>query len=405
MLLKLAWRNIWRNQRRTLISVAALALGVTAIVTLHSFREVANAEMIRGLTHGMLGHVQVHALGYQASPELPNVVADAVAVEARLAGAIPGTQTERRVLGAGLAGSGELATAAMVMGVEPAKPGTASVLTIKKGRALAAAPAREAVIGSGLADELRVEPGGELILVGQAADGSLANDRFTVVGTADAGSSEANATAVFLHLADAQSFFALGEGVHQVVVRLPADPEDLRDPVALLRGALDLTRLEVMPWNEILPELKSAVDAKRKNQGAVDFIVFLIVALGVLNTMTMSTFERTREFGVLASLGTRRRRILAMVVLEALLQGLIGFGLGLAAAAAILHGLGTVNLSGMSGGLDIMGARMPEALKLSLDAAAVARAAVVTLSTMLAGGLLPAVRASRLKPVEATRYL
>ncbi|HEY3446148.1 MAG TPA: ABC transporter permease [Myxococcales bacterium] len=406
LLLKLAWRNIWRNVRRTAITLAALSLGVTAIVSLHSFREVAYTEMTRSLTRGLLGHAQVHGLGYQASPEMGNVVADAVAVEAKLARALPGTETERRVLGAGLAGSGESATAAMVMGVEPEKAGTAAVLTIKKGRTLPKDPAHEVVVGTGLAEELHLEPGGELVLVGQAADGSLANDRYTVAGVADVGSTEGNASAVFLHLADAQSFFALGDGVHQIIVRLPAelDGDDLTEPVSLLRGALDLTRVEVLSWAEILPELKSAMDAKRQNQHLVDFIVFLIVSLGVLNTMTMSTFERTREFGVMACLGTRRRRVLGMVVLEALLQGAIGFGLGVVLSWALLYGIGTADLSSL-GGLDVMGTRMPGALALKLAPAAVATAALTTLLTMLAGGLLPAIRASRLKPIEATRYV
>ena len=230
MLLKLAWRNIWRNKRRTILSVLALSLGVTAIVALHSFREVANEEMIRGVTSGLVGHVQVHGRGYQEAPEIGNVVSDAVAVEAKLAGALPGAETERRVLGAGLAGAGEAAAPVMVMGIEPRNPAVRALLTIESGRGLAGGPANEVVIGSSLARELGLPPGGELVLVGQAADGSLANDRFTVVGTADAGSAEANATAVFLHLADAQSFFALGEGVHQVIVRLPTDEEDLSHP-------------------------------------------------------------------------------------------------------------------------------------------------------------------------------
>jgi len=226
-----------------------------------------------------------------------------------------------------------------------------------------------------------------------------------VVGTADAGSYEANATAVFLELSEAQSFFALDHGVHQIIVRLPLDGEDLRQPVSLMRSALDGDALEVMPWTEILPELKSAMDAKRKNQRIIDLIVFLIVSLGVLNTMTMSTFERTREFGVMASLGTRRGRILGMVLLETLLLGAIGFTLGLALAYAILHGIGTVNLGGLSGGSDMLGARMPEVLALHVHAPSVIGAAVTTLLTMLAGGLLPALRASRLKPIEATRYV
>lgn len=404
MVLKLAARNIWRNKRRTLLSTLALALGVTAIVGFHSIREVANREMIRGVTAGLLGHVQVHGRGYQEAPEIANVVPDARAVEARLQAALPEARTERRVVGAGLAGAGETAAPVMVMGIEPRNPAVRALLTIDAGRGLSASPANEVVLGSNLARELGLPPGGELVLVGQAADGSLANDRFRVVGTADAGSSEANETAVFLHLADAQSFFALREGVHQVIVRLPTDEEDLSHPVSLLQAAVDLSELEVMAWNDMLPELKGAIEAKRRNSRLINVIIFLIVSLGVLNTMTMSTFERTREFGVMASLGTRRRRILGMVLLEVLLQGLIGFFAGLVFAWMLLHGIGTADLGGLVGG-DVLGAPMPETLRLSVQPGPVAAAALTALLTMLAGGLIPAIRASRLKPVEATRYV
>lgn len=404
MVLKLAARNIWRNKRRTLLSVLALALGVAAIVGFHSFREAAEVEMLRGLTSGLVGHLQVHGRGYQAAPEIGNVVPDAAAVESGVREALPQAQVEPRVIGAGLAGAGDTSAPVMVMGIEPRNPAVRALLTIDAGRALSASPANEVVLGSSLARALGLPPGGELVLVGQAADGSLANDRFRVVGTADAGSSEANETAVFLHLADAQSFFALGGGVHQLIVRLPTDEEDLSHPASLLRGAVDVSRLEVMAWDEILPELKGALDAKRRNSRLINLIVFLIVALGVLNTMTMSTFERTREFGVMASLGTRRRRILGMVLLEALLQGLIGFAAGLFIAWAFLHAIGTAELGGLVSG-DMLGAPMPATLRLSVMPGPVAAAALTALLTVVAGGLVPAIRASRLKPVEATRYV
>jgi putative ABC transport system permease protein len=273
------------------------------------------------------------------------------------------------------------------------------------GRGLGATPAHEAVIGTGLAEELRLAAGDELVLVGQAADGSLANDRFRVVGTADAGIWEASSSAVFLHLADAQSFFNLGESVHEVVVHLATQQEDLSQPMSLLRAAVDERALEVLPWTEMVPELKSAIDAKRKNTRLIDIIIFLIVALGVLNTMTMSTFERTREFGVLASLGTRPRRILAMVAIETLLQGLIGFAAGLCFACGLLYGIGTADITSFGGNMDVLGTRLPGALQLSVSPGAVLSAALTTAITMLAGGLVPATRASRLKPVEATRYV
>ena len=384
----------------------ALTLGVTAIVSIDSMREVTGEAMIRAVTAGLVGDVQVHGRGYQDSPDMTNVVPDPLAVEARLKTALPEAESERRVLGAGLAASDEVSSPAVVMGIEPDKPSARSVLTVEKGRGLEASAEHEVVIGTSLAEELGLAPGQELVLVGQAADGSLANDRFRIVGTADAGSSEANATAVFLNLADAQSFFALGTGVHQVIVRLPAgDEEDLSQPVSLLRGALDLSALEVLPWSEMLPELKGAIDSKRKNSRAVLAVILLIVGLGILNTMTMATFERTREFGVMASLGTRRRRVLAMVLLEALLQGFIGLGLGFALAWAILHGFGTVDFSSFGGNADVLGARLPDAVRLSLNRGSVVLAGVTTMLTMLVGGLAPAIRASRLKPVEATRYV
>jgi putative ABC transport system permease protein len=404
VLLKLAWRNIWRNKRRTVISVAALALGVTAIVSMRSIFEVSTTEMARAITTGLIGHAQVHGRGYQDSPEMTNVVPDPVTVEARLANTLPGATTERRVVGAGLAGSEDVSAPVAVLGIEAEKPSARALLTIVQGRALDAARPREVVIGTGLARELGLAPGGEMILVGQAADASLANDRYTVAGTADAGSSDANQTMVFMRLADAQSFFGLGQGVHQIIVRLPTDDEDLSRPVSLLSGALDLSALEILPWTSILPELKGALDAKRKNMRLIDVIVFLIVALGILNTMTMSTFERTREFGVMASLGTRPRRVLAMVLLEALMQGVIGLCAGAALAWVILHAIGTTDFSSMTAGTDVLGVRIPP-MRLSVTAGPVVEAALVTFVTMIVGALAPAIRASRLKPVEATRYV
>ncbi len=401
MLLALAWRNIWRNTRRTLITVVALGLGVVGIVFLHSYRECTYGEMVRGITAGLVGHIQVHGKGYQEAPAVEVVVKDPVAVEARLTSALPFAKVERRVLGAGLAGAGEQSSPVMVVGMEPPKEAAGTLATVVTGRQLAGA--REVVLGKDLARDLGLEPGGELVLVGQAVDGSVANDRYTVVGTADSGSSEMNAGAVFMRLADAQAFFGLEDGVHQIIVRLPTDQEDLTPEVATLRAALDLATLEALSWAEMLPELRTTMAEKRSRQHLVDVIVFLIVALGVLNAMTMSTFERTHELGVMAALGTRRGRLLSLIMTEAFLQAVVGFAAGLAAATALLYGIGEVSLSGLSQ-QDMMGAKFPEKVVLGLRSMAVLSAAVTAFATALLGALVPAWRASRLEPVDAMRH-
>ena len=399
MLVQLAWRNLWRNRRRTIINLIALSLGVMGIVFLQSYRESAFGQMLHNITTQLVGHIQIHGRGYQDAPEIGNVVKDPLTVEARIQGLLPDAVTERRVLGAGLAGTQQSAAGALVMGVQPGH----APFVQKAGRIFSLdQPRREAVLGTELAIQLGIQEGGEVVLVGQAVDGSVANDRFTVVGFADAGTAELNATAVFLHIEDVQEFFGLGNGVHQLVLRLPTDDEDVGSQLAAARSALDLRALEALSWNEILPELRSAIDMKRKGQHSIDVIVFLIVGLGILNTMTMSVFERTREIGVMLALGTRPRRVLALIVVEGLLQGLLGLVIGLLLSVVAVYAVGEISLGSLSQG-DVMGVRFPAEVSLRVPLSAIVSATLTILFTMLAGALLPAARAARLHPVEAMR--
>ncbi|MDP1823409.1 MAG: ABC transporter permease [Archangium sp.] len=397
MLITMAWRNIWRNARRSIITMTAMAAGVAGIVSLYSYREAANEMIIRDVTSGLLGHLQVHGLGYQEAPGIATVVKNPVQVEAALHGALPGAKAERRVIGAGLAGSGDRSAPVTVLGLEP---DSSTMYRLDSGRNAAKG---EVLIGRELALDLQVKNGGELVLVSQGADGSVANDRYTVSGTFTSSSSELDANAVVMPLAEAQSFFALGDGVHQVVVKLPTDQEDVSAEVNTLRAALDLKTLEALSWSEMLPQMKASIDQKRKNAGFMDFVIFLIVGLGVFNAMTMSVFERTHELGVLAALGTRPRRILGMVLFEALWQAALAFAAGVLIASAILYGIGTADLSSMMKG-DVMGVRMPSHLELSLFPGSLKGAAITAFFTAVVGALLPAFRAARLKPVEALRH-
>lgn len=401
MLLSLAWRNLWRNTRRTVITMTALGLGVAGLVSLHSYRDSVYGVMIREVTEGLLGHMQVHGRGYQEAPSISTVVREPAQVEATLAKALPGAVTERRVMGAGLAGAKEQSSPVMIIGLVPAQGKT--LHTVVSGQDLAATAAHEVLVGRELSNDLGVKVGDELVLVGQAADGSVANDRYTVRGTFTSSSAELDAAAVVLHLADAQDFFGLGDGVHLVVVRVPETDEDVTTPLAAVRSALDLSTLEALSWGELLPEMKQTIRSKREGQKVLDYVVLFIVALGVFNAMTMSTFERTKELGVLAALGTRPRRLLALILTEALLQGAISFVVGVTIAAAFLYGFGTIDLSGFVQG-DIMGTRMPTLVELHLEPGSIKRALIVAFGTMFFGSVIPALRAARLRPVDAMRH-
>lgn len=403
MLLALAWRNLWRNRRRTLLTVFALATGIFGIVAIRTYRESTFAAMVEVITTQLVGHLQIHGAGFQAAPALDVVVNDPVTIEARLKDTVPQARPERRVLGAGLGGTANNSAGVFITGVDPRALATTTLFTLTAGRGFDAKPARTAVLGVDLATQLDVKPGGEIVLVGQALDGSVANDRYDVVGLADAGTAELNGTAVFLHLQDAQAFFGLGDSVHAVVVHLPEGDDDVASAQRALRDALDLTTVEALSWSEMMPELTGTIETKRQGQRSIDVIVFLIVGLGALNAMTMAMLERTREFGVMLAIGERPRRLLALMLLEATLQAVLGLVLGFAVAVVAVRSIGTLNLSGIGGGGDVMGVRMPTLVTLQIDSGALTSATVVAFATMIAGALLPALRAARLRPVDAMR--
>jgi putative ABC transport system permease protein len=398
-MLKMAWRNLWRVPRRTVITLAALSLGVTGLTVLGSYRESTFSQLLNTITTQLVGNLQVHGRGYQESPQLVTVIREPQLVEASLEQVLPGVRSEQRVIGAALAGANDSSSGVIVMGLQGGASTT--LLTIRQGRGLGTVAAKHVVLGTDLAAQLDAKVGGELILLGQSADGSVANDRYTVVGIGDTGTAEMNATGVFLHLADAQEFFGLGDAVHVMLLHLPTEDEDVSAQLSAVRGALDLKSLEALSWNELLPELRKTMDGKRGGQRAMDFVVFLLVALGALNVMTMSTFERTREFGVMLSVGTRPSGIIKLIVWEALLQGLIGLGLGVVFSLVIIKALGTVDL-GMGGG-DMLGVRMPQFVTVKLQWSAVLSSGLTSIATMVVAGLLPAWRASRLEPAVAVR--
>lgn len=405
MIARLAWRNVWRNRRRTLITIAALSLGSAGLVLTHSFAETSYRTMIELTTQGLLGHLQVHGKGYQAEPSIFTVVKQPAAVRAQVERTLPGAVALFRVMGFGLAAAGERSTAVAIIGLEPSRERASSrLLELSSGRAPADGKAREVVIGAELARRLGVKQGGEVVLLSQAADGSMTNDVCTVVGlSAGAGALETGGAPVFMSLADAQDFFVLGEAVHQVVVNLPRGARP-KEAAARLRAELDSNVLEALAWNEMLPEAELGIEADRQGTYVMDAIVFLLVVLGMLNAMTMATFERMFELGVLSALGTRPRAVLAMILCESLFLGVISLAAGVVLAFAIVGALPPIDLGSAVGDAAFGGMAMPTVLTIEVAPLALVMSSATVTITCLVGGLYPAWRASRFRPVEAMRY-
>jgi ABC-type lipoprotein release transport system permease subunit len=258
------------------------------------------------------------------------------------------------------------------------------------------------VLGRRLAKTLAVQPGDELVALGQATDGTMANDLFEVRGVLQGISDATDRTGVFLTEEAFRNFFELPEGAHQIIVRIPPNT-DLEVAAQKIRQLAP--DLEVKTWRQMMPTLSSIMDSTRGLIQIVFLIVYLVVAILILNAMLMAVFERIREFGVLKALGVSPRSVLQLVFLESGIQTCIAVVTGITLSIPGLWYLARFGIDvGRMGGMSIMGMAIDPVWH-----------AVVTTNTFLApvmtlvilvffAVLYPALKAARISPIEAMRH-
>jgi ABC-type lipoprotein release transport system permease subunit len=253
-----------------------------------------------------------------------------------------------------------------------------------------------------------VHEGDVVALVGQGADGSLANDLFTVAGLVETPVDLVNRQGVLMDLGTAQELFAMPGEAHEIVVHA-RDPDRAKEVAARLAGIPELRGAEVLDWKTLAPEMVALVDLVQVAWVFVLVLVFAAAAAGVANTMVMATFERSRELGMLLALGTGPGRIVRMVVAEALVLGAAGVLVGVALGGgivAVTHSAG-LDFQALTGRgpseLSFAGMRWSLVLYPRLAFADVARGAAAVLATTLFASAWPAARAARLEPSQALR--
>lgn len=402
---RIAWRNLWRNRRRTGLALAAIGLSTALVLVFNGVLHAYSDWMVANITGPMLGHVQAHAAGWRKDRAIDRTLPHASATLVALRRAPGVAAASPRSYAPVLAALGEEGFAAVVIGLSPAgEAGETGLLATAR-----SLPAGHRIaLGHRLASAMGVRAGDELALVGQAVDGSLANDLYTVAELIDTPVDLVNRQGIVMELGEAQRLFGMTDEVHEIVIhgRDPARSAALAREV----GALpELAGAEVRDWRALAPELVGLVELIDMTWIFVLALVFVAAAAGVANTMLISTFERTRELGMVLALGARPRRIVAMVVVEALALGIVGAALGVALGGGIVavahrHGFDLAQLTG--GGptrLSFAGMSWSLTLYPTLGAVDLARTVVAVIVTSLAASAWPAARAARLQPVEALR--
>ncbi len=404
--IKMAWRNIWRNPRRTILTIAAIAFACILLVFMLSFQFGSYETMINFAVKNHTGHLQVQARGYMDKRSIRLVVPDPAAV-GRVLDKTQGVAAYTfRANAFSLVSSNKRTCGVMVIGIDPVMEARVTSLKkiIRQGSYLSEDDTDQALVGKLLARNLQVGLGDELVLLGQGRDGTIAATVVKVRGIYNLGQDEFDRSSIQITLKNFQDVYSMRGAVHEVVVfgKSTQDvPEIKRAVAANIKSIHKKQHLVVVDWMELMPGLLQGIQMDLVSGLIFWFILIVVVAFSILNTFLMAILERTREFGVLMAIGTTPRRLTRLLLIESTAITILGIGIGIIVGCLItwyfqVHG---IVISGTSEILSQYG--MPERLypRLSLLSAFIGPAAVLVITFITA--LYPALKVRRLRPVEA----
>ena len=409
LLLKLAWRNLWRNRRRTLLVVMAMGAMMSFLVMydglLVGFETAVygNAIKLSG------GNIQVRAVGYEDSyspnPMLP--MGDGLdAVKA--AEGLPNVEAVlRHANTGGLVSNREGIFPVGIYGIEPEKEAVVNPIFqeefLSDGRLLQSNDEDVVFIGKGLADAMNVGVGDRITMSGKSAHEEMRQRTMTIVGIYDINLASLERQGLYISLGEAQRLYDLGDSVTEVIIY--ADVTGKEQPIVDALNA-SLSGYEITTWKTAIPELSSTVEMKNAVMTGFSIIILGIASIGLFNILLMAIYERTQEIGLLAAIGVKPRQISLLFLYEGIMIGLVGavFGTIMGFVVTSVIGIFGINYSAFVDLVDymaLMGGHIYPAFDLTLT---LQRAGLLAIISALAA-FYPAVEASRREPAEALHHV
>lgn len=404
MLYSLAMRNIWRNRRRTLLTLSAMIISSALLILALGVFSGMLRDMLATATEQYYGHLVISSRGYQDDRDMYRYFP---------AAPLPRGLSEREgILGVsprlrsfGLLSHQQDSSPAEILGVQPQRERHVTGLqdSLVSGRYLNNHDLNGAVVGSGLARRLNLVPGDQLVFVTQSADGSIGNDLLTVEGIFNTGDIGHDNALVLVPLRWLQDVMVLPGQIHEVAIRTDR-PLEAAGFARQIQSLLP-DDLEVLDWGQMLPEMREVVASYNVSRMIIVTILYIATGLGILNTFFMSVMERTREFGVLMAVGMRPGQVRMMVLMETLCMGCLALvcgviiGLGLSLYMALVG----IDLSGTLTPITYAGGTILPRLHAVIEPANIFIPSICLLAISLLAGFLPANRAARMQPVVAIR--
>jgi putative ABC transport system permease protein len=327
--LKVAWRNIWRNKRRTILTAASILLAVFLALVMQSVQKGTFGHMTDNIVQAYSGYIQVHKKGYWDDKDLNNsfrltdTLASKLGSEANVESLIP------RIESFALASNGMKTKVVMVTGIQPGVEERLTELDRKVVNGRYLVPGDSGILlGQGVADYLGLKLNDTLVLIGQGYHGVSAAGKFPVKGILHMNSPDLENQVVFMALSTARDFYSCEGNVTSLVLNLKNN-DLVRETLVATKKNLDLSEYEVMSWREMLAEFVQYVDSKNASNLILQGILYMIVGFGIFGTILMMTAERIKEFGVMIAVGMRKMRLVTIILMESVFLGLVGVVAGM----------------------------------------------------------------------------
>jgi ABC-type lipoprotein release transport system permease subunit len=402
MILKIAFRNIFRRRRRSLLTALTMFGGFMLCSFSIAWMDGSYNNVIDMFTRNKLGHIQIHHNEYLDRPSLYRNIEDFDAVGRVLDDADGVEAWAPRVYSAGLASVGNRTAGVQIRGIDPARETRATRLDkkIREGRVFSDERPHEALLGKGLFKRLDAQLGDEVVIVSQGADGSIANELYTVVGVVDSGDEMSDQMALYLTLADAQELLVLEGRAHEIAI-VADNINRLYRQSERITQALAHPQLVVEPWQEFARSFYDAMKADQQGNWISLAIITMLVAIGVLNTVLMNVLERTREYGLMRAMGTSPGSVFGLVIIEVAILAVLTVIAGVIGSYALNSGLSSVGIP-LPVSLEYGGVTFDEMYTEVNTRSYIIPLLCVVLSAVVIS-VFPAIKAARTQPAAAMR--
>jgi len=403
MILEFAWRNIWRNRRRTAIILTAVVIGVWSMIFLGALMRGIADQMVRNGIATLTGHIQVHQKGFQADPSIENRIRKPGEIRHALGETLPEkSRWTARVRVPAVAANARHSAGITLVGIDPPVEKDLSFIgqAVRSGRYLEKDDPRGILVGEAFLHQFETRIGHRLVLMSQDTTGEVASRSFTIVGIFQGEMESTEKAFAFVTREAAREMLKMNGTASEFAILLPEESD--AGPVAAgIRNRLSPDSYEVLTWQDMLPLVSAVLALYDQFIFLWYVVVFIAMGFGLVNTVLMAVYERMREFGLLKALGMRPLRIVGDVLLEAFF--ILGIGVLAGNALGILSTLALktrgIDLSAFAAGSEFAGLGRVIYPTLELRDVLLANGVVFILGLVVS--LYPALRAARFTPVEA----